>query len=81
MRAIASPCAGKTPSARVLAAAPIGVGHDRAAADLVHGAIPCASERAGGGDGDDAGDEIGVAGGPLQRLEAADRAADGDELA
>ena len=71
---------GKTPSAGVCAAAPIGIGHDRAAADLVH-SDALGVERAGGGDGNDAGDELRMPGRPLQRLEPADRATDGDQLA
>ena len=80
MRAIASPRDGKTPSAAYDAAAPIGIGHDRAAADLVHGDA-LRVERAGGGDWNDAGDELGVPRRPLERLEATDRATDGDQLA
>ena len=63
---------------QVVAAAPVGVGHDRLAADLVKGDVLGRGAR-GGGDGHRREDLFGIAHGPVQRLHAAHGAADDAE--
>ena len=66
------------PRLEVIAAAPIGIGHDRLAADLVEGDVLRRVPRRGG-DRHRGEDALGIGRRPLQHLHAAHRAADDAE--
>ena len=68
------PCAGDRTARIIIAAAPVGVGHDRLPTDFVKGNVLGAVPRRGGDD-DAAFDAVRIEGGPAQRLHAAHRAA------
>ena len=78
MRAIGSPRGGQDAFGGVGTAAPIGISHDGAPPDLIH-RHALGIEGPSRGHRDRAGDEVGMTRRPFQGLEAADRAANGDE--
>jgi hypothetical protein len=78
MRATARPALRLLALGQVVAAAPVGIGHDRLAADLVEGDVLGRVAR-GAGDRHGAEHVLGIAGRPLQHLHPAHRAADDAE--